>query len=80
MWYVPCSFECFGLDTNTSQAPEDKAGATLASIPEHVEQMVLQLPLRDILLAQRISKAWNGVIANFPRLQKAIFFRPVEDV
>lgn len=53
---------------------------TLASVPELVEHVLLQLPLRDILIAQRVNKVWKAIITNSPSIQKALFFRPVEDI
>lgn len=56
------------------------AGPVLAAIPELVEAVVLELPLQDILLAQRVDRTWRATIKNSPKLQKALFFRPsVED-
>lgn len=52
------------------------AGATLASVPELVEIILLQLPLRDVLFAQRVDRTWHAIIANSPQLQRALFFKP----
>lgn len=48
------------------------------AVPELVEQVLLQLSLKDILLAQRVSRAWQTIIAKSLSIQKALFFRPVD--
>ena len=42
--------------------------------------MLLQLPLRKILTVQRVCKGWKEAIKLSPQIQKALFFRPIEDV
>ncbi|KAK4498554.1 hypothetical protein PRZ48_011212 [Zasmidium cellare] len=59
--------------------PDSTAGPKLASIPELVETIALQLPLRDILLAQQVNRFWSGVIQGSSKLQKALFFQPGVD-
>lgn len=39
--------------------------------------VLLQLPMRDLLLAQRACKWIKGVITESPSLQRALFFEPV---
>ena len=53
------------------------AGTTLAHIPELVENILLQMPLDKILLAQRVSRTWRDTIQQSPDLQRALFFKPV---
>ncbi|KAF2174217.1 hypothetical protein M409DRAFT_16484 [Zasmidium cellare ATCC 36951] len=55
------------------------AGPKLAAIPELVEYILLELPLRDVLLAQRIDRTWGDIITGSSKLQKALFFRPSVD-
>ena len=45
-------------------------------ITEILESIILQLPCKDVLLEQRISKAWQTTITGSPSLQKALFFVP----
>ena len=52
------------------------AGKTVAGVPELVEMILLQLPVKDVLLAQRVDRTWQGVITGSPKLQQALFFRP----
>lgn len=49
-------------------------------VPELVENMLLQLPLRKILLVQQVCKTWKDVIETSPQIQKALFFRPSADI
>ncbi|KAK5119520.1 hypothetical protein LTR85_007620 [Meristemomyces frigidus] len=58
---------------------EGTASARLASTPELVEMILLQLPLVDILLAQRVSRIWHNVIQGSAKLQRALFFKPATD-
>lgn len=70
-------------DNENQHAPQvmeaQTAGRQLASTPELLEMILLQLPVVDILLAQRVNKTWQATIANSPKLQRALFFRPVDD-
>ncbi|KUJ13209.1 uncharacterized protein LY89DRAFT_784962 [Mollisia scopiformis] len=46
------------------------------ALPEIVENILLQLPLRDLLVnAQRVCHGWNEVTKS-PTLQQALFFEP----
>lgn len=56
------------------------ASATLASSPGLLEMILLQLPMLEVLLAQRVDRTWNGVIKNSPCLQRALFFRSSSDI
>lgn len=52
------------------------AGASLAGTPELVEMVLLQLPILDILVFQRVNRTWNEVIKDSPQLQRALFLKP----
>lgn len=41
-----------------------------------VEGIFLSLPLRDLLLVQRVCRQWRDAISNTKALQAALFFRP----
>lgn len=41
--------------------------------------ILLQLPLPDMLLAQRVNRAWKTIVTDSPKLQRALFFKPVTD-
>jgi hypothetical protein len=43
---------------------------------ELFEAILVQLPPRDLLLAQRISRGFQSVIQSSPKLQQSLFFRP----
>ncbi|KAI9372309.1 hypothetical protein BJX61DRAFT_508003 [Aspergillus egyptiacus] len=46
------------------------------SLAELLEQILFNLPQRDLLLAQRVSGRWRNIIENSPPLQKKLFFQP----
>ncbi|KAK3657599.1 hypothetical protein LTR56_002374 [Elasticomyces elasticus] len=56
------------------------AGGKLASTPEHLEMILLQLQLPKILLAQRVNHTWCAVIRESSKLQQALFFKPASDI
>lgn len=41
--------------------------------------VLMQLPLPDILLAQRVDRTWRALIQGSPKLQRALFFKPASD-
>ena len=45
------------------------------SIPELLEAVLLQLPAKDVLLAQRVSKRWQDVIKDSVQVQQALFLK-----
>lgn len=47
---------------------------------ELLESIILQLPCKDVLLAQRVSKSWNATISGSLRLQKVFCFTPSQDM
>ena len=57
---------------------EEEASATTRTLhlPEILEQILIHLPSRDLLLAQRISRAFQLTISASPKLQRALFFSP----
>jgi hypothetical protein len=46
---------------------------------ELLEIILLNLPLRDMLLAQSVCWTWRNVISTSPGIQQALFFRPARD-
>ena len=52
------------------------AGPKLASIPELLAHILLHLPMRDLLLAQRVSRTFKEVIENSAAIQRALFLAP----
>ncbi|KAL4992661.1 hypothetical protein BDW68DRAFT_53281 [Aspergillus falconensis] len=54
------------------------ATETVLSIPELLEQILLNLDMQDLLTsAQRVNKHWQHIISTSPRLQQTLFFRPI---
>ncbi|KAK4989311.1 hypothetical protein LTR50_003303 [Elasticomyces elasticus] len=45
-------------------------------LPELLEQILLQVPIKDVLVYQRVCGQWQAVIASSIRLQRALFFAP----
>ena len=52
------------------------AGPKLASIPELLAHILVHLPMRDLLLAQRVSRTFKEVIENSAAIQRALFLAP----
>jgi hypothetical protein len=46
------------------------------ALPELLEQILLHLPQRDLLLAQRVSRPFHLTITSSPRIQRELFFAP----
>ncbi|USW53653.1 Putative F-box-like domain superfamily protein [Septoria linicola] len=47
------------------------------NVAELLEMILLELPPRDVLLAQRVNKQWQGAITASLKLQQLLFFKPV---
>lgn len=52
------------------------ASNKVLGIGELIEMVLLQLPCRDVLLAQRVSRTWHATISESLKLQKALFIVP----
>ena len=46
---------------------------------EFLVAVLLELPIRTLLLSQRVSRLWKDTIANSTKLQQALFMRPIPD-
>lgn len=46
------------------------------AVTELLDNILLQLPLRNLLLAQRVDCTWRDTIQTSPQIQQAFFFRP----
>ncbi|KAK3654953.1 hypothetical protein LTR56_003811 [Elasticomyces elasticus] len=46
------------------------------ALPELLEHILLQLPMRDLLLSQKICKDWKHAIESSPSIQRALCFAP----
>lgn len=44
---------------------------------ELLEAIVYELPIRDVLLAQRVDRQFKAVITDSTKLQQALFFKPI---
>ena len=54
------------------------AGLTLALTYELVDVILHNLSIKDLLLAQRVSRLWKEVIASSEKLQRALFFKSID--
>ena len=45
--------------------------------PELMEKILLELPIKDVLLSQRVSSTFKNTITDSPRLQQALFLKPL---
>lgn len=45
-------------------------------VAELLERILLSLPMKDILLDQRVCKFWKELVKNSPKLQQALFYQP----
>ena len=45
---------------------------------ELLEQILLSLPLKDVLLMQRIGKIWRDVVMKSHKLRRSLFFKPFD--
>lgn len=63
---------------NNSTATTSAASNVLNTF-ELLEAIILQLPSKDVLLLQRVSKTWRSIIARNKTLQKALFFVPSQE-
>jgi hypothetical protein len=52
------------------------AQESVLALPELLESILLHLPLKDLLFAQKVSRQWQTVIATSPPIQQALFFAP----
>ncbi|KAK4967953.1 hypothetical protein LTR42_010281 [Elasticomyces elasticus] len=57
-------------------APHVPAAATVLKLPELLEAVLMRLPARDLLFAQKVCKAWEKAMDSSPSIQRALFFRP----
>lgn len=54
--------------------PNTHAGSRIPEIYELLELCLLELPIKDLLLAQRVSKRFHAIINTSPRLREKLFF------
>lgn len=52
---------------------------SVMGVPKLAEMILLQVPVRDLLLAQRVDRTWRATIRTSPALQQALFLRPYSD-
>ena len=65
---------------NTSQTTNMVASLEVLETYELVELTLLHLPLKDLLLAQRVCKGWQSVWKRSQNIQRALFLLPSSDV
>ncbi|KAK4951724.1 hypothetical protein LTR10_009643 [Elasticomyces elasticus] len=52
---------------------------TPLDIPELLENILMNLPLRDILFSQRVCRMWHEEIKQFPTIQEVLFLRTTSE-
>ncbi|KAK3690774.1 hypothetical protein LTR37_018996 [Vermiconidia calcicola] len=57
-----------------TRAMDPGVAEAVLMITELLENILLFLPMKDALLAQRVSRKWNAVISESSALQKKLFF------
>lgn len=62
-----------------SQTTMSLPQTAVLTTPELLTDILLHLPLLNLLHAQRICKSWNHIIISTPSLQRALFFSPEPD-
>ena len=62
------------MDTPTS------TGARVFGIPELLENVLLCLPLKDLLFSQRVCKGWRATWTGSVSIQHALFLKPIRDL
>ncbi|KAK4896064.1 hypothetical protein LTR27_005921 [Elasticomyces elasticus] len=70
------SNNCVALPDNAS--PTHDAGHRLTSVFELLEQVLLEMDMKDILLAQRVNTSFASTIANSKPIQQVLFFAPLD--
>ncbi|KAK5681486.1 hypothetical protein LTS10_006017 [Elasticomyces elasticus] len=67
-------------DMKQSLTTPDTAPATpqdrLFGVAELLENVLLGLPLRDLLLSQRVCRTWRGNVKQSSMIQRALFLKP----
>ncbi|KAF2469083.1 uncharacterized protein BDR25DRAFT_304620 [Lindgomyces ingoldianus] len=58
--------------------PNDTARKAVLSVFELIEQILLQLPMYDLLMAQSVCTRWRTVILSSSRIQRDLYFLPRE--
>lgn len=53
--------------------------AKVFDVVEMLEHVLLDLPMLDLLLAQRVNKQFKSTIEGSMKIQQALFFTPVSD-
>ncbi|ORY13921.1 hypothetical protein BCR34DRAFT_249237 [Clohesyomyces aquaticus] len=62
----------------SSRKQKTAACTTVLSVFELLEQILLNLSMLDLLLAQAVCMRWHTVIQTSPRIQRALYFLPRE--
>lgn len=66
------------MPTMASDTSEASSTRVLGNF-DLLETILLELPIRDLLLTKRVSKSWAGMQDKSDRIQKALFLKPFSD-
>ncbi|KAK5732323.1 hypothetical protein LTR17_010637 [Elasticomyces elasticus] len=50
--------------------------AQVLALPELLETILLGLPIKDLLFAQKVCKTWKQIMGESTSIQRALFFKP----
>lgn len=50
-------------------------GNKVCAIPELLESILLELPIKDLLLVQRVSKGWQSTVETSFKIQQALYYK-----
>ncbi|EED19172.1 F-box domain protein [Talaromyces stipitatus ATCC 10500] len=64
------------FQSETELPSDDRQENKVLQTPELLEEILLDLPMLDLLHCQCVCRQWKGVIESSPRLQQALCFRP----
>jgi hypothetical protein len=57
-------------------SPVSTAGCRLVGVPELLEQILLKLPMKDLLMSQKVCRTWMWLIHGSLPLCRALFLAP----
>lgn len=64
-------------ETSCGGSPHHEPAVHVLTIPELLESILLELPMRDLLLAQRVNLFWKSTMDGSPLIQRALYFEAV---
>ncbi|KAK5713974.1 hypothetical protein LTR15_010880 [Elasticomyces elasticus] len=75
---IDIAMQIFCRTPHNDASPAHSAGHRLTNVFELLQQILLEMDMKDILLAQRVNTSFASTIANSKPLQQALFFMPLD--